>query len=278
MQEINDINKELKDKADSRFDNFQIEEISSIKRIDENSYLESPIWVGGDQEFVCLFVDLDNSSKMSYKKHPKTMAKIYDYFTQTLVDVLSHDDVKADYIDIKGDGAFGIFEGEDAAFRALSASLTFGTFFKKHIRPKFQDRDSIFNFKASISADKVLVKKIGRRGTRNNNEVWAGRLINSASKIASASKDIYETDPGFDPAKMSTLVISGKVYEMLKAKNEFAIMHCGHDTSGKEVAASQLWREYDTKADSDVNENIVYYAPGLWCDICQDKVNEGLLS
>lgn len=278
MKPIQDIHAELKEKADYRFNNFRIEELDSIKRIAEDSYLEAPVWVGGDTQFVCLFIDLDNSSKMSFKKHPKTMAKIYDYFTQTLIDVLGQDGIEADYVDIKGDGAFGIFEGQNAAFRALSAALTFGTFFRKYIRPKFQDDEHIFNFKASISMDKLLVKRIGKRGARNNNEVWAGRLINNASKLAALTKQIYGIDPEFNPANGSILVISDSIRQIFVNKHSFAIMHCGHDLSGGSVQPGELWRSYDVSTNDEIHDDVVYYAPGLWCDICQDGVNEGLLS
>lgn len=278
MQPIDDINQDLKTKAEHRYDNFRIEEINSIKRIYEESYLESPIWVGGDEKFVCLFIDLDRSSKMSYKKHPKTMAKIYDYFTQTLIDVMSLEGIEADYIDIKGDGAFGIFEGQDAAFRALVAALTFGSFFRKYIRPKFQDEQHVFNFKAAISIDKLLVKRIGKKGARNNNEVWAGRLINNASKLAALSKDIYETNMNLCPSRDSMLVISDTVYEIFGTKHLYAIMHCGHDLAGDSYPPSELWRSYDTSSNDEIRDDQVHYAPGLWCDICQDKVREGMLS
>lgn len=278
MQPIDDINRDLKTKAEYRYDNFRIEEINSIKRIYEESYLEAPVWVGGDEKFVCLFIDLDRSSKMSYKKHPKTMAKIYDYFTQTLIDVLSLEGIEADYIDIKGDGAFGIFEGENAAFRALVAALTFGSFFRKHIRPKFQDEQHIFNFKAAISIDKLLVRRIGKRGPRNNNEVWAGRLINNASKLAALSKDIYDMDMDFNPSTGSMLVISDTTYQVFNTKYRYAIMHCGHDLSGKPQSPSELWRHFDTSDNDEIRDDQVYYAPGLWCDLCQDTVRQGMLS
>lgn len=277
MDPIKNIYADLKDRADYRYENFRIEEIKSIERIYEDSYLEAPVWVGGDEKFICLFIDLDQSSKMSYKKYPKTMAKIYDYFTQTLIEVMSTSGINAEYIDIKGDGAFAIFEGENAAFRALSAALTFGTFFRKYIRPKFQTDEHVFNFKAAISLDKVLVRRLGSRGPRNNNEVWAGRLVNNASKLASLSKRIYEADAEYDQRVGSVLVISDEVYNIYQGKHEFAIMHCGHDLSGNPCPPAELWRVFETADDDEIHDERVHYAPGLWCDICQDSVNEGLL-
>ncbi|MNH50184.1 hypothetical protein D3C73_17950 [compost metagenome] len=276
---IEDILKDLRQKADDRFADFEIEDVGSISEIYEDSYLEKPVWLGGDSKYVCLFIDLDKSSKMSFKKHPSTMAKIYDYFTQTLIDVLSQESIHAEYVDIKGDGAFGIFEGEDAAFRALSAALTFGTFFKKYIRPKFQTASDTINFKATIHVDKILVKRIGTRGPRNNNEVWAGRLINKAAKLGLATRHIYSQDPAFDSSKLSLLIISQEILDIFQTKREYAVMHCGHDIHGGVAPyASPLWVGFDSTDIEDLDEDAVYYAPGLWCDICQDKVNEGLLS
>lgn len=277
MKPIAEVIAELKDAADTRYDNFRIEEISSIKRINEDTYLEAPVWVGGDALFVCLFIDLDNSSKMSFKKHAKTMAKIYDYFTQSLIDVLSEDSIHAEYIDIKGDGAFGIFEGDDAAFRALSASITFSSFFRKYIKPKFQDEEHPFNFKAAIHTDKILVKRIGRRGARKNNEVWAGRLVNGTAKLASLSKEIYPIDPNYSSQGMGMLIVSDEVFSIFRTKEEFAVMHCGHDLSQNKVPPGKLWKDLDTSQMESVHDQLIHYAPAIWCELCQDKVNSGLL-
>src|SRR4051812_38326159 len=99
MRDPAEIETELYESAEDRFNNFRIKDIESISSIEEDSYLESPVWVGGDTEFACLFIDLDKSSKRSFKSNPETMAKIYDYFTQTIHDVLDEDGISADYID-----------------------------------------------------------------------------------------------------------------------------------------------------------------------------------
>lgn len=68
--QIKEFIKDLKKKSDERYDNFAIKELDTISDIKSDAYLEKPIWVGGDKKFVCLFIDLDKSSKMSFKKHP----------------------------------------------------------------------------------------------------------------------------------------------------------------------------------------------------------------
>ena len=68
MTSIQEYIDNLKELSDERFDDFEIEEIKSLERISDEAYLEKPTWLGGDKEFVCLFIDLDNSSKQSFKK------------------------------------------------------------------------------------------------------------------------------------------------------------------------------------------------------------------
>jgi class 3 adenylate cyclase len=268
----------LKEISDKRLNNFKIQEVESINAIRDDAYLENPTWLGGDREFVCLFIDLDQSSKLSFKKHPQTMAKIYDYFTQNIVNVMTdYPEFKADYIDIKGDGAFGIYEGKNAAQRAFCAAVTFKTFFDKHIRPKFQTESEIINCKLAISKDKILVKKIGKRGDRNNNEVWAGRVVNNASKLSSLTKDMYEA-PGaafIFPAAHSLLVISEKIYNDLSVQPQKAIMSCGHDEAGNNCPSQSVWQVFDTSSNQDVFDDKVYFMAARWCQHCGDKsINE----
>ena len=219
--------------------------------------------------FVCLYIDLDNSSGLSFEHHPKVMAKIYDYFTQNIVDIITGEPFDAAYIDIKGDGVFGIFEGEKAAIRAFNAGLTFKTFFEKHIRPKFQKDGELFNCKLAISKDKILVKKIGLRG--NNNEVWAGRVVNNAAKLASLTKSIYANNKNIDPSVHSLLVISGKVHDELIGQAPILQNHCGHDPRGNTAPKTPAWVSVDCSMDSSVYDNVAWYAQSIWCDICGDK-------
>ena len=158
--QIKEFIKDLKKKSDERYDNFAIKELDTISDIKSDAYLEKPIWVGGDKKFVCLFIDLDKSSKMSFKKHPWTMAKIYDYFTQNIVDVFNNADFPADYVDIKGDGAFAIYEGDNASYKAFYAAITFKELFEEKIKTKFEDDEwRSLSCKIGIHKDKILVKK-----------------------------------------------------------------------------------------------------------------------
>lgn len=274
-----DYYEDLKKNSNERYDNFEIEKLGerSLKYISEEAYLEKPTWLGGDNKYVCLFIDLDNSSKLSFKKHPATMAKIYDYFTQNIVDIMNEEEIKADYIDIKGDGAFGIFEGDRAVFKALCCAVTFKTFFDEHIRNKFQNDNQTINCKLAIDVDKILVKKLGKKGDRNNNEVWAGRVVNGTVKLSSLSRKIYEEHSVLDSSKRSLLIISDKIYKKLESKKDYAITSCGCDGKGNETQKSNIWSVFDCENNDEVSFKKVYYTSSQWCEIHGEDYFENIL-
>lgn len=267
MEKLKTIFKEFKERSDGRFDAFTIDEnIGDLSKIQDESYLENSIWLGGDEEFVCLAIDLDKSSILSARKHVKTMARLYEYFTENIVDLLNLEEIKADYIDIKGDGVFGIYQGEDAIKRAFIASITFRTFFENTIKPKFKSAlDIDLNCKAAICKDKILVKRIGTR--KYNNEVWAGRLVNNTYKLMKLSDKIKETNPLIT---QSILIVSDEIYTYLSSYHyDHAIMSCGCKTVNG--TPQTLWTEEDTTLQEDISSNRVYYMYHLWCVECGDS-------
>ncbi len=273
METLKEIYSVLKEQSEERLNNFKIEEISSIKRISEEAYLEKPTWLGGNNLFTCVFIDLDDSSIISQTRNRKTVAKIYDYFTQNAVDVLCIAEMRADYIDIKGDGVFGIYEGENAIYKGLVAAITFKTFFEKQIKEKFKSTiGDDLRVKISINQDMVLVKKIGKRG--DYNEVWAGKLINNCFKIASLNKFINE-EKG---ASGSRIIVSEDIYDKLKVKEKYTILSCGHSESGKWTDEHEnLWTECIFKKEDSLYNETVYFLGAKWCDICGDNYLKQIL-
>jgi len=276
MEKLKDIFANFKKESEERYNKFEIESTSTISRISEDAYLEKPTWLGGDGNFVCVFIDLDRSSEISNIKQRKTVAKIYDYFTQNIVDVFSISEMKADYFDIKGDGVFGIYEGSEAVFKALSAAVTFKTFFEKHIKNKFKEDNLVLNCKIAINQGKILVKKIGKRG--NYNEVWAGTLINNTFKLASLNTKIYEQDDKLQKnLKNDLVIISESIYRKLEEKRNYAILSCGHEDekwTGKKI---DLWGRFTDQSDESQYSDPVYYLSAIWCDECGDEYLNGIL-
>ena len=265
METLNKIFSDLKNKSEDRYRNFKIEEIYSIKSISDKAFLEKPVWLGGEKKYICVFIDLNNSTLISNYKNRREIAKLYDYFTQNIVDVFEIPEMKADYIDIKGDGAFGLYEGEKAMFKGFVAAVTFKTFFIKFIKNKFITLGENLKVKIAMNMDMILVKKIGRRDFYN--EVWAGKLINNAYKISSLNEKIIKYDKN---SAEDIIIVSEDIYNKLKLKKDFTIWSCGHDTNGNSRNKRELWEKFiDTDADAQYKET-VYYLKSKWCDICGD--------
>jgi class 3 adenylate cyclase len=265
MTNIQNFIDDLKRKAEKRYNDFKIDEIDTISKIKEDAYLEKPTWVGGDNKFVCLFVDLDKSSKISFKKHALTMAKIYDYFTQTLVDVFNHNSFCADYVDVKGDGAFAIYEGEHASYKAFYAAITFRKIFEEKIKTRFQDdKGENLSCKIGIHKDKILVKKVGKRG--DYNEVWAGRLVNNAAKL---SKE-YEKAPEKFNSALSPIIISEEVYKDFEVHPEFGLHNC-HDGDVDILSQEKpVFTEVTDFSDDTLGDKFYFTQVG-WCVHCADN-------
>ena len=265
MTEIQNYINSLKAISEDRYNNFEIVDLDNLEQILDRTYLEKPTWLGGDKEFVCLFVDLDKSSKQSFKRHPKTMAKLYDYFTQNIVDVLNHPKLGANYIDIKGDGAFGIFEGEKSSVKAVYCALTFKTLFEQTIRGKFSTDDQTLSCKFGIHKDKILVRRIGKRGEGNWNEVWAGRLVNNASKLASESHNVPPPD---GLSIQLPILVSEQVYEDFESNKQYGFYHCcinGEPTTEERL----MWNRYEDFSDETLGDSF-YYTHVSWCANCAD--------
>ena len=67
------------------------------------------------------------STQFSASTHENATAGAYQLFTGTAVAIF--DSFEASYIDVKGDGVFALFNG-DQPYRALAAAVTFKTFSK----------------------------------------------------------------------------------------------------------------------------------------------------
>lgn len=276
MDNLNSVFRRLKSDSEDRFDHFDTESMASIATISEDAYLEKPTWLESGEEVICLFIDLDNSSRLSQEKNKEIVAKIYDYFTQNVYEVLNLQGIEADYIDIKGDGLFGIYEGENAVFKAFVAAVTFKTFFEKHIKNKFKNSNVVLRCKMSINIGKTLVKKIGGRGG-DYNEVWAGELVNNAFKIASLNEKIQESVKESILID-SVLVVPEAVHELLREKEDFIILSCGHGGDGEIGKRINLWGEFVDQSKNAQYADRVYYLYSNWCDWCGDEYKDEILS
>lgn len=276
MFELKTTLKDIKTDANNRYDSFKIEDISEIDitKIQDEAYIRNSTWLGGDQKFVCLAFDLDDSSKLSAKKHSKVMAKIYEYSTQSVYDILMQKDIKADYIDIKGDGVFAIYSGEKAIEKAFVAGITIKTFFKE-VSSKFKANSINLKCKLSLDIDKILVKRIG--SNKYQNEVWAGHLINNCYKMMGYVKEIREmNDTDINGNKLyynkNIFVISEDIYNYLDTGKykKFAILSCCENELN-------LWINKATAEIEEIKGDTVYFTISDWCDKCGETYANNIL-
>lgn len=227
-----------------------IRESQDVPSSEEFPYLNPQEWVKVPS-IICVYVDMRGSTALSADERDKTTAAAYQLFTGTAVRMFSA--FNAAYIDVRGDGAFAIF---DKAYPhvALASAITFKTFCAEVIIPKLRDRTGAdVGNHIGIDQRVVLVRKIGFKRRRDsqdwNNEVWAGRPVNMAAKLASLSKD-------------TEIIVSDRYYKTLK--NEKALYACGCGDWGI-LGPTHLWSSVDLSWDSNFDFDTAYKLKSNWC-------------
>lgn len=117
----------------------------------------------------CVFVDMENSTKMVMGQIDKAL-KIQIPYIRALVEIFQLHNAK--YIDIQGDGAFALFDGNDSKRNGIYVAAMANTLFNKKLN---------MNIRIGIDCGTVYVKKAGKRG--ENKEIWLGRPVSLASKL-----------------------------------------------------------------------------------------------
>ncbi len=216
--------------AKSRY--AQGEQIESKEKIPsgDDIPLEVNKWLRID-DVVCVFIDMKNSTQLSAQKQDKFTASVYQCFTDTAVKILNHFD--ASYIDVKGDGAFGLFE-KSKIYHAFCAAMTFKTFSVNVLGTeiKFED-DKKVSCHIGMDMKTVLVKRLGLKKiegkTSKQNEVWAGKPVNMASKLASLGGE-------------NELIASERVFDVFLAEgSELVLKSCGCPNREKK----KFWNRID---------------------------------
>ncbi|MDX2204247.1 MAG: hypothetical protein NW223_15960 [Hyphomicrobiaceae bacterium] len=153
-------------------------------------------------DVIACFVDMEGSTKLSAGTHANTTAKCYRYFTNTAIRIFH--EMEAAYIDVKGDGVFALFD-YNRAHTALAAVVSFKTFVAKEFTPRVQEATdgTIIGGHYGIDCRTVLVRKMGLKivdgRTDRQNEVWAGKPVNMAAKLAglSTNNEVWVSDRYF---------------------------------------------------------------------------------
>ena len=132
-----------------------------------------------------VFADLKSSTELSANHSRKETALAYTYFIRAMAVVLEGFDAK--YVDIQGDGIFGLFSGKHSTFLATACAITMRTQVESRVAVRFgQDTSTDWNLAVGVGIDNgtLLVRRLGLKGTKQN-EVWAGTAVNVAAKLSS---------------------------------------------------------------------------------------------
>ena len=256
MDRTNQLTDSVLDIVDGATERFrQGEKVEPKDRIPlaDNIPLESNTW-WKIEDVVCVFIDMKNSTQLSAQKQDKFTASIYQYFTGTAVRILN--EFGASYIDVRGDGALGLFHS-NRIYHALASAITFKTVVGSIMAQEVALPENMERLSCHIGMDKktVLVKRIGIRvlegKTDKSNEVWAGKPVNMASKLASIGK-------------ANDLMISERVFQKFFNDNSELVLHtCGCPKGVK----AKVWEPTDVSQNKNFDFTKAYrLIPERWCE------------
>ncbi|MFJ8976390.1 hypothetical protein [Streptomyces sp. NPDC102282] len=219
-------------------------------------YINVPKW-RKYPKVTCVFADLAGSTSLRRGKWEASTASIYESAIKPAAIIL--DDFGADFIDVQGDAAFGLFVGDYSRNRALCAGITIKTFGAHILLPaleaKWPHDPPQTGFKVGIAISDLLAKKIGISGTTHNAPVWAGRAVNYAAKCS-------------QQAKAHEMIVTKPIADAVR-KNEYLFYSCACSDS----SPVELWqdREVDKVSGSDSQGLIL---SSSWCENCGDSYCE----
>lgn len=200
---------------------------------------------------VAVMFDLKSSTNLEKGRRPASTASIYDAGVGGVVQILNSFDV--DFVDIQGDGGFGLFWGARRYERAMCASISIHTFsndFESQLKDKWPQAPST-GFKVGVASGPILAKRVGlARHLDMQEPVWAGRPVNYAAKAA------QQADSG------NTLV-TGSVWDAVSG-NDYIAFSCGCIDGAEGGNPTLLWEEQtlDKIPDAEKHGQLLQSA---WC-------------
>jgi class 3 adenylate cyclase len=212
-------------------------------------------------DVVCVFVDMKGSTQLSAGAHDNGTAGVYQLFTGTAVRYFA--EFETPYIDVRGDGIFGLFDS-DQVYRAIAAAISFKTFAQEVFVPAVKEATGLdVGCHIGIDQRTVLVRKVGLKRhsgrTDRQNEVWAGKPVNMASKLAAMGEH-------------NQLIVSDRYYA--KIMHERVRRSCGCPDGAK----ADLWSKIDVSADGRFDFDRAYVLTSCWCGTHGKEFCEAVLA
>ena len=214
-------------------------------------------------QVTAVFADLKSSTELSAAESPRVAAVAYTNFIRAMTVTLER--FSARYVDIQGDGIFGLFSGQGSSFLAAACGITMKTLVDRKVSAQFKrDANTDWEITAGIGIDRgtLLVRRLGLRGTKEN-EVWAGKPVNVASKLSSL-------------AAPNEMVVSDRVFGMYKRasklRRQALIWSCGCDNGAEGAgldaplgSTTHLWKRESAPEDQGLDFENLHRLRSLWC-------------
>ncbi len=207
---VSDVSAQLEQQAGLGVQITRLNEVPEVGPTNKGLWSQIP-------KVTAVFADLKNSTELSATERSEVAARAYTYFIRAMAVTLER--FSAKYVDIQGDGIFGLFSGPGSAFLAAACGVTMKTLVEREVSARFKkDASTDWELTAGIGIDQgtLLVRRLGLRGTKQN-EVWAGKPVNMAAKLSSL-------------AASNEMVVSDRVfglYERASKRRRALIWSCG---------------------------------------------------
>ena len=223
-----------------------------------------------------VFADLKGSTGLNANYGPEVAAYAYTYFDKTMAVVLER--FCSAYIDVQGDGIFGLFSGKKSIFLAAVAARTMLTAVQQEVAPQFR-KDASSNWRPAVGIGidhgTLLVRRLGLRGAREN-EVWAGNPVNMAAKLSSAA--------GHNQIAVSDRVLA-QYSRASKLRQQAILQSCGCNgrTQGRGFdiptgQRSNLWKQEPAPKDLGLDFDFVHKLNAPWCKIHGPQFCEAIIT
>ena len=214
-------------------------------------------------DVTAVFADIKKSTGLSVTGSPKDAAFAYTHFIRAMTVIF--EGFSAGYIDIQGDGIFGLFSGGGSAFSAAACAVTMKTHMESTVEPRFRmDAPGNRSLRVGIGVDRgaLLVRRLGLRGARLN-EVWAGKPVNMAAKLSSVAGN-------------NQVVVSERVFKGYEAGSQLRqkalLCSCGCSGrkrgSGLDIPTGQgslLWKKVAVPGNLGLDFANAYRLTKSWC-------------
>lgn len=214
-------------------------------------------------QVTAVFADIKRSTELSAENSPRVAARAYTYFIRAMAVILDRFDAK--YVDIQGDGIFGLFSGKGSRFFAAACAITMRTELEREVSVRFdKDTSTDWELTAGFGIDygTLLVRRLGLRGLKRN-EVWAGKPVNTAAKLSSL-------------ASPNHVLVPDRVFVQYEGASELRkralLWSCGCDGNtigtGLDAPAGQttlLWERESVTEDVGFDFETFFRLKSKWC-------------